>query len=409
MRATRRTRWRPRADSRPLLSAWASTSAASGWSGASSSSRSTGMAALVRDAPLGGDAPAPPAPARAPAAVGSLRSVPIRSLTDGRVTSTRRSKRSRSGPGQAALVARPGAVGAAAAAGPAAVAARARVHGGHEQEPGREGDGAGGPGHPHHALLERLAQRVEHVLGELGQLVEEQHAVARGADLARAASWRCRRRPARPTTRRGAGARNGGWRTSPPGGSPRPAAEWMRVVSSASRSVSGGSRPGQPRGQHRLAGAGRAEQEEVVAPSRRHLQGEAPDRLPADVGQVGHARERRRRAAVGGPRATAARPAGTPRPRSSVVTAWIVRPPTSRASSALAAGSTTARSPRASVRQSVPATGRTEPSRPSSPRNASPSTAVGVDLLGGHEDRRRRWRGRGPSRSCGRWAAPGSR
>ena len=40
------------------------------------------------------------------------------------------------------------------------------------------------------------------------------------------------------------GARKGAWRTSPPGGSPNPAAEWTRVVSSACRSESGGSRPG---------------------------------------------------------------------------------------------------------------------------------------------------------------------
>ena len=35
-----------------------------------------------------------------------------------------------------------------------------------------------GPAHPDDALLERLAQRVEHVGGELAQLVEEQHAAA---------------------------------------------------------------------------------------------------------------------------------------------------------------------------------------------------------------------------------------
>jgi hypothetical protein len=38
----------------------------------------------------------------------------------------------------------------------------------------------------HLAGLERLAQRVEHLRGELGQLVEKQHAEMRECDFARA-------------------------------------------------------------------------------------------------------------------------------------------------------------------------------------------------------------------------------
>ena len=59
----------------------------------------------------------------------------------------------------------------------------------------------------------------------------------------------------------------------------------------------------------------------------------------------------------------------------SEVTGRSTWPPTRAASPALAAGSTTVEGPTASVRQSAPATGRTEPSSPSSPRNAMPSTA----------------------------------
>ena len=41
-----------------------------------------------------------------------------------------------------------------------------------ELEAGREGGAAGGARDDHAAVLERLAQRFEHPLGELGQLVE---------------------------------------------------------------------------------------------------------------------------------------------------------------------------------------------------------------------------------------------
>ena len=98
VRATRRTRCSPRAERRPLWSACASTSAASGCSGASSSSRSTGMAALVSTPRCRRDGPAPPAPARARPRSARCGSAPMRSVTDGRVTSTRRSNRSSSGP-----------------------------------------------------------------------------------------------------------------------------------------------------------------------------------------------------------------------------------------------------------------------------------------------------------------------
>ena len=52
--------------------------------------------------------------------------------------------------------------------------------------PARIGDGADGAGDHEHAVLHRPAQRLQGVATELGQLVEEQHAVVGEAQLARA-------------------------------------------------------------------------------------------------------------------------------------------------------------------------------------------------------------------------------
>jgi len=63
---------------------------------------------------------------------------------------------------------------------------RARVAARDQQEVGREFGGARRPADPHDALFERLAQRVEHGRWELGQLVEEECAMMRERDFARA-------------------------------------------------------------------------------------------------------------------------------------------------------------------------------------------------------------------------------
>ena len=73
-----------------------------------------------------------------------------------------------------------GPVGGAAAARSATVpvvATAARVHGAHQQEPGRELHRAALADHREPTLLERLSQKIEGVGAELGKLVEEQHAV----------------------------------------------------------------------------------------------------------------------------------------------------------------------------------------------------------------------------------------
>jgi len=51
------------------------------------------------------------------------------------------------------------------------------IHGGHQHETGREVEAGGGPGNGHRAVLEGLAQHLEHMLFELRQFVEEKDAV----------------------------------------------------------------------------------------------------------------------------------------------------------------------------------------------------------------------------------------
>src|SRR5438477_9938878 len=66
----------------------------------------------------------------------------------------------------------------------AEMAAAARVHRRHQLDPRREGDVAIGPRDADATGLERLAERVEYRALELRQLVQEQHAKVREANLA---------------------------------------------------------------------------------------------------------------------------------------------------------------------------------------------------------------------------------
>ena len=66
-----------------------------------------------------------------------------------------------------------------------ATAARARVRRRHEQEPGGQLDVHIGAGHVDDSRLEWLAERVEDADRELADLVHEEHAPVRKADLAR--------------------------------------------------------------------------------------------------------------------------------------------------------------------------------------------------------------------------------
>ena len=84
------------------------------------------------------------------------------------------------------------------------------------------------------------------------------------------------------------GARNGGRVISPSAGRPTPAAEWTIVASNARERSSDGSSPGQAGREHRLAGAGRADHQQVVTAGSGDLEGLAGQRLALHVGQVGN-------------------------------------------------------------------------------------------------------------------------
>jgi hypothetical protein len=64
------------------------------------------------------------------------------------------------------------------------MAAAAWVHRRDQHEARRIGEAVIGAGHRDLAILERLAQRVEHARVELRQLIEEQHALMRRRNLA---------------------------------------------------------------------------------------------------------------------------------------------------------------------------------------------------------------------------------
>jgi hypothetical protein len=162
---------------------------------------------------------------------------------------------------------------------------RARVHGRNELEARGQDHRASRPDDRDPALLERLAQRLEDIPAELGQLVEEQHALV------------------------GAGHLTGGQDRSPAdhpgvrdrvvGGPERPPAVQLGDRSLAGRRTDRGGREGigpvegrqQARdrpGEERLAGSRRPDKEEPVPAGERDLEGPAGDRLPADVGEIRH-------------------------------------------------------------------------------------------------------------------------
>ena len=150
------------------------------------------------------------------------------------------------------------------------------------------------------AGLERLPQRVER---RRARTPAPRRGTARRGGPATAAPGRASPTPP-PTIAAGdavwCGARNGGRRR--PARGPRgsaPATEWIAVTSSDSVAVEVGQQPGQPLGEHRLAGARRAVQEQVVPARRRHLEGERRVGLPGDVGEVEAARPPRRPPSTG--------------------------------------------------------------------------------------------------------------
>ena len=175
---------------------------------------------------------------------------------------------------------RPAPAGKARIAG---AAAAARVHRGDQHEARRIGDAVIGARDRDLAGLQRLAQRVERLRREFRQLVEEQHAVMRERDFARpraqaAADQRrhrggMMRRAERPLVGERAAFDLAGDR-----GDHRHFQQFGRRQRRQDRR--------QPRRQHRLAGAGRADHQQVMAAGGGDFERALGALLALDVGEV---------------------------------------------------------------------------------------------------------------------------
>ena len=189
------------------------------------------------------------------------------------------------GAGQAVVVARDVVDTAPAAVERlAGVAARAGVHGADQQEAGRELHRPQGPRNPHDPVLERFPQRLERAPVELHDLVEKQDAVVGQADFSGS-------RVAAPADERGVGRavvrraertlrQQAGGRFEQPGDRMN-GRRGDRFVERRSRQDAG-----QSPGEQGLAGAGRPDEQQVVAPGCRDLDCPPCAALAADVDEV---------------------------------------------------------------------------------------------------------------------------
>jgi len=161
--------------------------------------------------------------------------------------------------------------------------AGAGVHRRDELKASRQADPAAHPRHGDLPVFEGLAQRLEDVALELGQLVQEEHAIVGEADFSG------------PRDR--AASDDGGIACGVMGAAEGPLGE-KRIEARAARGVDGrrlerllGSERGKdarkPPGEHRLAGARRPGEEQVVASRGGDLERAAREDLAAHVGQVG--------------------------------------------------------------------------------------------------------------------------
>jgi hypothetical protein len=164
----------------------------------------------------------------------------------------------------------------------AVITARARVHRGREQELGRHRDRALRAADRDEAVLERLAHGLERIAAELRQLVEEQHAEMRERDFtgphvgAAAEQTRGRARVVRRAQRSRFGTRQ---------------REARRGVHLQDREALGRRRRWQdarhPAQQGTLAGAGWADEQQVVLSGSRDAQRAFRRRIAADVAELG--------------------------------------------------------------------------------------------------------------------------
>ena len=163
--------------------------------------------------------------------------------------------------------------------------AAAGVHGADEQKAARQRQTSRSARDRHDAVLERLAQRLHGGLVEFRQLVEKQHTVVREGDLSRPRN--------RPAAREGDGggrvvrAAEGALRHERVFrvGQPRDGVDLRRLQRLLLRHVRQDRR--QPPREHRLARAGRADEQHVVPARGGDLKRPFDVLLPHDVGEVG--------------------------------------------------------------------------------------------------------------------------
>jgi hypothetical protein len=167
--------------------------------------------------------------------------------------------------------------------GVALEAARTRVRRSDEREPGRELDGPHHPGHHDAPVLHRLAQPLDRVAAELGELVQEQDAMMRerhltGTQEARAAAEQRRRRH-RVVRRAERSFRDEPAYQEP--GHRMQLGDLERLVPRHRRQDRG-----EATCQHGLASAGRSHHQDVVSAGGGHLERPTRLRLATDLGEV---------------------------------------------------------------------------------------------------------------------------
>ena len=163
------------------------------------------------------------------------------------------------------------------------MAATTGVHRRDQHESGGVGDPVVGAGDRHLAVLKRLPQRVQHARVELGQFVEEQHALVRQRNLAglganAAAGQRRHAGGMMRAAERPLGGERAAFDLAGDGSDHRDFKEFRWRQRRQDR--------GQPRRQHGFAGAGRADHQEVVAAGRGDLERALGALLALDVAQV---------------------------------------------------------------------------------------------------------------------------
>ena len=168
------------------------------------------------------------------------------------------------------------------------VAAGAGVHGAHQHKAAGVGRPAPGPADGDDPVLQRLPQRFHGGAAELRQLIQEQHPVVRQRDLPRPRDAAAAgqpyhrngvvRRTEHPIFQQRDPGRQKPGRRVDLGGLHRLLKAHLRQDG------------GQTLGQHALAGAGRPDQQHVVAARRRDLQGALGVFLPLHLAEIQHRR-----------------------------------------------------------------------------------------------------------------------